>query len=153
MARSKFRSQATANSNAIELFGRKKEPEHNLWIAVIAKALDDALYQNDLREAQIGMAWVQGRSNNFKFVCHLAGYDWKYVYDKVIKKIDERDKEIKEYIKGIRDLQTTGLQKKWHMFRFSKMSVIQGGRAKGVPRKGGTHGRKWTYIVHPNKTN
>ena len=43
MARSKFRSQATANSNAIELFGRKKEPEQNLWIAVIAKALDDAL--------------------------------------------------------------------------------------------------------------
>jgi hypothetical protein len=34
MARSKFRSQATANSNAIELFGRKKEPEQNLWIAV-----------------------------------------------------------------------------------------------------------------------
>ena len=77
MARSKFRSQATANSNAIELFGRKKEPEQNLWIAVIAKALDDALYQNDLREAQIGIAWVQGRSNNFKFVCHLAGYDWR----------------------------------------------------------------------------
>ena len=58
---------------------------------MIAKALDDALYQNDLREAQIGMAWVQGRSNNFKFVCHLAGYDWKYVYDKVIKQIDKRD--------------------------------------------------------------
>ena len=55
MARSKFRSQATANSNAIELFGRKKEPEQNLWIAVIAKALDDALYQNDLREAQIAI--------------------------------------------------------------------------------------------------
>ena len=153
MARSKFRSQATANSNAIELLGRKKEPEHNLQIALIAKALDDALYQNDLREAQIGMAWVQGRSNNFKFVCHLAGYDWKYVYDKVIKKIDERDKEIKEYIKGIRDLQTTGLQKKWHMIRFSKMNVIQGGRAKGTQRKGGTHGRKWAYIVHPSKAN
>ena len=152
MARSKFRSQATANSNAIELFGRKKEPEHNLWIAVIAKALDDALYQNDLREAQIGIAWVQGRSKNFKFVCHLAGYDWKYVYDKVIKQIDKRDKEIKEYIKGIRDLQTTWLQKNWLMFRFSKMSVIQGCRAKGVPRKGGNHGRKWAYIVHPNKT-
>ena len=94
MARSKFRSQATANSNALELFGRKKEPEHNLWIAVIAKALDDALYQNDLREAQIGMAWVQGRSENFKYVCHLAGYDWRYVYVKVIKKIDAREKEI-----------------------------------------------------------
>jgi len=153
MARSKFRSQATANSNAIELFGRKKEPEQNLWIAVIAKALDDALYQNDLREAQIGIAWVQGRSKNFKFVCHLAGYDWKYVYDKVIKKVNKRDEEIKAYIKGIRDLQTTGLQKKWHMIRFSRLSVMNGGRAKGTPRKGGKHGRKWTYIVHPNKAN
>ena len=152
MARSKFRSQATANSNALELFGRKKEPEQNLRIAVIAKALDDALYQNDLREAQIGIAWVQGRSSNFKFVCHLAGYDWKYVYDKVIKKVDKRDQEIKDYIKGIKDLQTAGLQRKWHLIRFSKMNVIQGGRAKGTPRKGGNHGRKWAYTVHPNKT-
>ena len=153
MARSKFRSQATANSNAIELFGRKKEPEQNLWIAVIAKALDDALYQNDLREAQIAIVWVQGCSKNFKYVCHLAGYDWQYVYQKVIKKVNQRDQEIKDYIKGIRDLQTTGLQRKWHMIRFSRLSVMSGGRAKGVPRKGGTHGRKWTYIVHPNKTN
>ena len=153
MARSKFRSQATANSNAIELFGRKKEPEQNLWIAVIAKALDDALYQNDLREAQIAIVWVQGCSKNFKYVCHLAGYDWKYVYDKVIKKVNKRDQEIKDYIKGIRDLQTTGLQKKWHMIRFSRLSVIKGGRAKGTPRKGGKHGRKWAYIVHPSKAN
>ena len=98
MARSKFRSQATANSNAIELFGRKKEPEQNLWIAVIAKALDDALYQNDLREAQIAIAWVQGCSNNFKHVCHLAGYDWQYVYHKIIKKVDI---EIKASMVGI----------------------------------------------------
>ena len=153
MARSKFRSQATANSNAIELFGRKKEPEQNLWIAVIAKALDDALYQNDLREAQIAIVWVQGCSKNFKYVCHLAGYDWQYVYQKIIKKVNKRDQEIKDYIKGIRDLQTTGLQKKWHLIRFSRLNVINGGRAKGVPRKGGTHGRKWTYIVHPSKTN
>ena len=153
MARSKFRSQATANSNAIELFGRKKEPEQNLWIAVIAKALDDALYQNDLREAQIAIVWVQGCSKNFKYVCHLAGYDWQYVYQKVIKKVNQRDQEIKDYIKGIRDLQTTGLQKKWHMIRFSRLSVIKGGRAKGTPRKGGTHGRKWTYIVAPSKAN
>ena len=153
MARSKFRSQATANSNAIELFGRKKEPEQNLWIAVIAKALDDALYQNDLREAQIAIVWVQGCSKNFKYVCHLAGYDWQYVYQKVIKKVNQRDQEIKDYIKGIRDLQTTGLQRKWHMIRFSRLSVIKGGRAKGTPRKGGKHGRKWTYIVAPSKAN
>ena len=153
MARSKFRSQATANSNAIELFGRKKEPEQNLWIAVIAKALDDALYQNDLREAQIAIVWIQGCSKNFKYVCHLAGYDWQYVYQKVIKKVNQRDQEIKDYIKGIRDLQTTGLQKKWHLIRFSRLSVMKGGRAKGTPRKGGKHGRKWAYIVHPSKAN
>ena len=153
MARSKFRSQATANSNAIELFGRKKEPEQNLWIAVIAKALDDALYQNDLREAQIAIVWVQGCSKNFKYVCHLAGYDWQYVYQKIIKKVNKRDQEIKDYIKGIRDLQTTGLQKKWHLIRFSRLSVMKGGRAKGTPRKGGKHGRKWAYIVHPSKAN
>ena len=151
MARSKFRSQATANSNAIELFGRKKEPEQNLWIAVIAKALDDALYQNDLREAQIGIAWVQGRSKNFKFVCHLAGYDWRYVYKKVIDKVDKRDKDIKEYIKGIRDLVNNGIQRKWNLLRMR--NVNSGGRAKGVPRKGGKHGRKWNYIVAPSKTN
>ena len=153
MARSKFKSQATANSNAIELFGARKEPEQNLWIAVIAKALDDALYQNDLREAQIAIVWIQGCSKNFKYVCHLAGYDWQYVYQKIIKKVNKRDQEIKDYIKGIRDLQTTGLQKKWHMIRFSRLSVIKGGRAKGTPRKGGKHGRKWTYIVAPSKAN
>ena len=153
MARSKFRTQGTANNNALELFGRKKEPEQNLWIAVIAKALDDALYQNDLREAQIAIVWVQGCSKNFKYVCHLAGYDWQYVYQKVIKKVNQRDQEIKDYIKGIRDLQTTGLQKKWHLIRFSRLSVMKGGRAKGTPRKGGKHGRKWTYIVAPSKAN
>ena len=153
MARSKFKSQATANSNAIELFGIRKEPEQNLWISVVAKALDDALYQTDLREAQIAIAWVQGRSKNFKFVCHLAGHTWEYVHKKILDKVEKREKEIEEYIKGIRDLQTDGLKQKWHLMRFSKLKVIKGGRAKGVPRKGGTHGRKWPYIVHPSKTN
>ena len=151
MARSKFKSQATANSNAIELFGIRKEPEQNLWISVVAKALDDALYQTDLREAQIAIAWVQGRSKNFKFVCHLAGYDWRYVYKKVIDKVDKRDKDIKEYIKGIKDLVNSGIQRKWNLLRMR--NVNSGGRAKGAPRKGGTHGRKWTYIVAPNQTN
>ena len=151
MARSKFKSQATANSNALELFGRNKEPEHNLWIAVVAKALDDALYQTDLREAQIAIAWVQGRSRNFKFVCHLAGYEWRYVYNKVIDKVDKRDKEIKEYIKGIRDLVNNGLKRKWNLMRMR--NVNSGGRAKGIPHKGGNHGRKWAYIVAPNKAN
>ena len=153
MARSKFRSQATANSNALELFGRAKQPEQKLWIAVLAKALDDALYQNDLTPAREAIGWVKSCSKNFRFVCHLAGHDWQYVHKKIIDKVEKREKEIEEYIKGIRDLQTDGLRQKWHLIRFSRLSVINGGRAKGVPRKGGTHGRKWTYIVHPSKTN
>jgi hypothetical protein len=75
------------------------------------------------------------------------------VHKKIIDKVEKREKEIEEYIKGIRDLQTDGLRQKWHLIRFSRLSVINGGRAKGVPRKGGTHGRKWNYIVHPSKTN
>tara|TARA_B100000519_G_scaffold83548_1_gene72347 strand:- start:3 stop:371 length:369 start_codon:yes stop_codon:yes gene_type:complete len=122
MARSKFKSQATANSNALELFGRNKEPEHNLWIAVVAKGLDDALYQSDLPIAQQGITWVQSCGHNFKYVCHLAGYDWKYVYDKVIKKVNKRDKEIKDYNKGVKDLIKSGLKKKWY---FTRMRNIQ----------------------------
>ena len=38
------RSRGTANNNAIELGGARKEPEHNLWTAVLAKAADDALF-------------------------------------------------------------------------------------------------------------
>ena len=72
---------------------------------------------------------------------------------KALEDYDNREKQIEEYIKVIRDLQTDGLKKKWHLIRFSRLSVINGGRAKGVPRKGGTHGRKWAYIVHPSKTN
>jgi hypothetical protein len=117
----------------------------------VAKALDDALYQTDLREAQIAIVWVQGRSKNFKFVCHLAGYDWRYVYKKVIDKVDKRDKDIKEYIKGIKDLVNSGIQRKWNLLRMR--NVNSGGRAKGAPRKGGKHGRKWAYIIHPSKAN
>ena len=117
MARSKFKSQATANSNALELFGRNKEPEHNLWIAVVAKGLDDALHQSDLLIAQQGITWVQSCGHNFRYVCHLAGYDWKYVYDKVIKKVNKRDKEIKDYNKGVKDLIKSGLKKKWYLTR------------------------------------
>jgi len=36
------RSQGTANSNSIELGGARKEPEENLWTAVLSKAADDA---------------------------------------------------------------------------------------------------------------
>ena len=153
MARSKFKSQATANSNALELVGRAKQPEQKLWVAVLAKALDDALYQNDLTPAREAIAWVKSCNKNFRLVCHLAGHDWEYVNRKTIDKVEKREKEIEEYIKGIRDLQTDGLKQKWHLMRFSKLKVIKGGRGKGVPRKGGTHGRKWTYIVHPSKAN
>ena len=155
MARSKFKSRTTANENAIELHGIKKEPEQKLWIAVVAKALDDALYQNDLNPAREAISWVKSCGHNFKYVCHLAGYNWQYVYEKVIKKVEKREKDIDDYVNGIKNLQTINLARKWYVMRMNSkvIRVYKGGRPAGVPRKGGKHGRKWNYIVAPSKTN
>ena len=53
MARSNFRSQGTANSNALDLFGDRKEPEEQLWIAVLTKAIDDAVKEGIKRADDI----------------------------------------------------------------------------------------------------
>ena len=88
MARSSFKSQGTANNNALDLLGRKKEPEENLWTAVLTKALDDALYSSDYREAKIAISWVEGCSLDFRFVCHLANRDAAYVVRKTKQQIN-----------------------------------------------------------------
>ena len=70
------RSQGTANSNAIQLFGDRKDPEELLWTAVLAKALDDDIYSSDYDEALNAISWIEGEGKDFRFVCGLAGRDW-----------------------------------------------------------------------------
>ena len=150
MARSNFRSQGTANSNALDLFGDRKEPEEQLWIAVLTKAIDDAVYSSDYREALYAISWIEGEGRDFRFVCHLAGRDSNYVYRKLIKRITERKKEIEEWQKGIKEGIDNGLAMK-NAILLSKQNM----GAKVVRRhKGGLHsgkkwGRKWHHIAHP----
>ena len=90
----------TANDNVINLFERGKDPEQKLWISVLGKALEDALRGSDLREAEFSINWIASQGSEFRLVCHLAGRNWKYVYETVKDRIEERRKNIDDYIKG-----------------------------------------------------
>ena len=90
----------TANDNVINLFERGKDPEQKLWISVLGKALEDALRGSDLREAEFSINWIASQGSDFRLVCHLAGRNWKYVYETVKDRIKERRKNIDDYRKG-----------------------------------------------------
>ena len=149
MARSSFKSQGTANNNALDLLGIKKEPEENLWTAVLTKALDDALYSSDYREAKIAISWVEGCSLDFRFVCHLANRDAAYVVRKTKQQIEKRKEEIKEFEEGIKRNLDSGLKLK----HIKLMMLRRVHSKKGRKHKGGYHSvkRKWNYIAHPGQ--
>ena len=89
----------TANDNVINLFERGKDPEQKLWISFLGKALEDALRGSDLREAEFSINWIASQGSDFRLVCHLAGRNWKYVYETVKHRIEERRKNIDDYRK------------------------------------------------------
>ena len=90
----------TANDNVINLFERGKDPEQKLWISVLGKALEDALRGTDLREAELSINWIVNQSSDFRLVCQLAGRNWKYVYETVKDRIEERRKNIEDFRHG-----------------------------------------------------
>ena len=90
----------TANNNVINLFEKGKDPEQKLWISVLGKALEDALRGTDLREAEFSMNLIASQGSDFRLVCHLAGRNWKYVYETVKNRIEERRKNIDDFRKG-----------------------------------------------------
>ena len=90
----------TANDNVINLFERGKDPEQKLWISVLGKALEDALRGSDLREAEFSINWIASQGSDFRLVCHLAGRNWKYVYETVKHRIAERRKNIEDFRHG-----------------------------------------------------
>ena len=48
-----------ANSDVIHLVDRNKEPEQKLWVAVLAKAFDDAFNSADERAALEALSWIK----------------------------------------------------------------------------------------------
>ena len=80
--------------------GRALEPEQYLWIAVMARAVHDAFAVSDYHEARQALAWLKGFSDDFKFVCELAGRNPRYVHDKLIKQLNERENYFNELRKA-----------------------------------------------------
>ena len=79
-----------ANSDVIHLVERNKEPEQKLWVAVLAKAFDDAFKSADERAALEALSWVK-HGRDFNYVCGLAGRDPNYVRKKMLNKVIDRE--------------------------------------------------------------
>ena len=146
------RSRGTANSNAIQLQGRRKEPEELLWIAVLSKAADDALFTTDYREALLAINWFEGEGRDFRYVCQLANRDHNYVLRKILKLVQERKRKIKEWEDGIRQRIDGGMARKAAIWSLQKRGK---GRLKGRKHKGGYHsaGPRKINGTHASQTN
>ena len=81
------------NNDVIHLVDRKKEPEQKLWIAVLAKAFDDAFYSADERAALDALSWIR-HGSDFNYVCGLAGRDPNYVRRKMLNQVIQREATI-----------------------------------------------------------
>ena len=72
---------------------RNKEPEQKLWVAVLAKAFDDAFYCTDTRIALEALSWIR-HGIDFNYVCHLAGRNPNYVRSRMLNKVVQREADI-----------------------------------------------------------
>ena len=86
------------NSHATLFVGERKNPIQDLWVAVLYTAIHDAFNQVRITEARGALAWLKGYSEDFRLVCEYANRDPKYVYKKLIKKLQERE----EYLDGFK---------------------------------------------------
>ena len=82
-----------ANNDVIHLIEQNKEPEQKLWIAVLAKAFDDAFYTTDERAALEALSWIR-HGIDFNYVCGLAGRDPNYVRKRMLDKVINREASI-----------------------------------------------------------
>ena len=79
---------AWGNIVAQPMYGdRHLEPEQEMWIAVLARAVHDAFGSLDYLEASKAIAWFKSNSKDFRDVCEMAGRDPKYVHRKLIKEV------------------------------------------------------------------
>ena len=81
------------NNDVIHLIEQNKEPEQKLWIAVLAKAFDDAFYCTDHNAALDALRWIK-HGLDFNYVCQLAGRDPNYVRRRMLDKVIDREAQI-----------------------------------------------------------
>ena len=82
-----------ANNDVIHLIEQNKEPEQKLWIAVLAKAFDDAFYTTDNRAALEALSWIR-HGIDFNRVCQMAGRNPDYVRKRMLDKVIAREAAI-----------------------------------------------------------
>ncbi len=82
-----------ANNDVIHLIEQNKEPEQKLWIAVLAKAFDDAFYSTDDRAALEALSWIR-HGSDFNRVCQMAGRNPDYVRKRMLDKVIAREASI-----------------------------------------------------------
>ena len=66
-------------------------PEQYLWLSVLTKAADDAMYTSDWRESKLAIHWFKAGGADFKKVCEMAGYDPAYVWEHIKSSINQRE--------------------------------------------------------------
>ena len=89
------------NNEVISLIENNKTPEQKLWIAVLAKAFDDAFKSSDEGAALDALRWIR-HGTDFNYVCHLAGRDGHYVKSRMLDKVIEREASILMHNKAIK---------------------------------------------------
>ena len=82
-----------ANNDVIHLIEQNKEPEQKLWIAVLAKAFDDAFYSTDNTAALEALGWIK-HGIDLIYVCGLAGRNPNYVRKRMLDKVIAREASI-----------------------------------------------------------
>ena len=78
------------NNEVISLVENNKTPEQQLWIAVLAKAFDDAFRSSDERAALDALRWIR-HGQDFNYVCHLAGRNGDYVKSRMLDRVIDRE--------------------------------------------------------------
>ena len=81
------------NNDVVHIIENNKEPEQKLWIAVLAKAFDDAFYCTDDNAALDALRWIK-HGLDFNYVCQLAGRDPNYVRKRMLDKVIDREAQI-----------------------------------------------------------
>ena len=107
-----------ANNDVIHLIEQNKEPEQKLWIAVLAKAFDDAFYTTDNRAALEALSWIR-HGIDFNRVCQMAGRNPDYVRKRMLDKVIAREasilmehKKIKQGVDNVIKLKNKVIQEK-----------------------------------------
>ena len=81
------------NNDIIRIEERSKTSEQKLWVAVLAKAFDDAFYSADERSALEALRWIK-HGRDFNQVCALAGRNPEYVRRRMLNKVIDRESQL-----------------------------------------------------------